>query len=88
MTWEVIEAAAPVHWACYLIYGDASGLEDVDIAAADAFVDRIGCGAPVSMAEDEEGSRGFCHHWTVAILCPEAPALGCDMTDYHFLKEA
>jgi hypothetical protein len=39
---------APSAWACYFINGDASGLEDDEIDAADAFIDSIGMGAPVS----------------------------------------
>lgn len=85
---EVVEAPAPTHWACYLINGDADSLSDSDIAAADAFVARVGCGAPVSVSESDEGEHGFCHGHTVAALCPEAPPLGCDMVDYMFLRDA
>jgi len=33
---------APSAWASYLINGDASGVDDADIAAADAFQEQFG----------------------------------------------
>jgi hypothetical protein len=41
-TLETITATAPSHWACYFIYGDASGMDDEEIAQADAFADWLG----------------------------------------------
>ena len=32
---DIVEA--PIHWNCYLIYGDASGMDDAEIAACDKY---------------------------------------------------
>lgn len=32
---DIVEA--PSHWACYLINGDASGMDDAEIAACDEY---------------------------------------------------
>ena len=45
---NVETATAPAYWASYLINGDASGLEGDEIAACDAWIERLGWGAPVS----------------------------------------
>ena len=50
---RVDAVTGPAHWACYFINGDASGLDDADIAHADDWVARNGC--PVSIADDDEG---------------------------------
>jgi hypothetical protein len=42
MTIETVTATAPSHWACYFINGDASGMEDEDIAQADQFAAWLG----------------------------------------------
>ena len=39
---ETVTATAPSHWAVYFINGDATGMEDEDIAQADAFADCLG----------------------------------------------
>jgi len=44
-------ATAPSHWASYLINGDASGMNDSEIAACDAWLARAGLGTPVSCAD-------------------------------------
>lgn len=43
----------PAHWASYLINGDASGLDDDDIAQADAAIKDIGLGSPVDVSESD-----------------------------------
>lgn len=82
---HVHEYPAPVHWACYLFNGEPDGMDARDIAACDAWLERINLGAPVSMDEPED-NLGFCHGFQVALLCPEAPALGCDLANYQFLS--
>lgn len=85
---RAIEAYAPAHWACYLINGDMDSISRRDMRAADMFVERVGCGGPVGVTDEhEDESPGFCHGHTVIILCPEAPALGCDMAVFTFLTE-
>ena len=32
---DIVEA--PIHWACYLVYGDASGMDDAEIEACDEY---------------------------------------------------
>lgn len=39
---ETVTGTAPSHWAVYFINGDASGMEDDEIAAADAFAEWLG----------------------------------------------
>tara|TARA_Y100001938_G_C7920442_1_gene344213 strand:- start:11 stop:643 length:633 start_codon:yes stop_codon:yes gene_type:complete len=39
-TYDVIIYTLPAYWACYLINGDASGLEDDEIEAVDSFLRR------------------------------------------------
>lgn len=38
---KVAHFCGPAHWACYFINGDASGLEDDEIAWADAWADDL-----------------------------------------------
>ncbi len=71
---EAEQYTAPSHWASYLINGDASGIDDRDIAQADAFVESVGCGAPVN-CED----AGFIH-------CPDYGDLAADCRTYTFLR--
>lgn len=42
MPFETLTGTAPSHWASYFINGDASGMEDDEIAAADKFADWLG----------------------------------------------
>jgi hypothetical protein len=74
---ETIEATAPASWASYLINGDASGIDDDDVALADRFAEYIG--APiVDVSEDTFFSR-YC----------DAPGvtLADDMATYSALLE-
>lgn len=36
---DIVEA--PSHWACYLLYGDASGMDDAEIAACGEYFKGI-----------------------------------------------
>ena len=71
---KVIEVTAPACWACYLIYGDGSGLYDADIAEADAMVQDImretgaawcvDCGDAEFMWHPDYGMAGDCCVYT------------------------
>lgn len=65
---------APSYWASYFINGDSSGMEDDEIATADAFLAWVGLGAPVD-CED----AGFCHS-------NDAGTLAGDCMTYSFLR--
>ena len=43
---------APQSWACYLIYGDPSGMSPADVAAADRFTAYIAPAYIVSVYDD------------------------------------
>lgn len=73
-----VEATAPSHWASYLINGDASGMTESEVRAADGWIAREGMGAPVSC--EDEGFRWRHDAW------PECP-LGADCQRYGFLVE-
>lgn len=73
----VYEITAPSHWASYLINGDASGMDEADIEACDAWIAREGLGAPVS-CED----AGFMRRHDAYLECP----LGADCQTYAFLR--
>ena len=72
-------ATAPSAWASYFINGDASGLEDEEQAQADAFLARLGWGAPVG-CED----AGFMRRHDAFPECP----LAADCQEYAFLATA
>jgi hypothetical protein len=73
-----IEATAPSHWAPYFINGDASGLYEDERVAADAFLERMAMGSPVS-CED----AGFRHRHDAMIESP----LAADCQTYVWLVE-
>jgi hypothetical protein len=70
-------ATAPSEWASYLINDDPSGLEDKEIEAADAWIDRLGWGTPID-CEDV----GFCVYHDA---WPESRFAG-DCSVYTFLR--
>lgn len=70
---------APSHWASYLINGDATGLEDDDIARCDEWVDCLGLGAPVDVVD-----VGFMH-WPDARISGDIN-YACDAAAYTFLS--
>jgi hypothetical protein len=53
---DVVTGTAPSYWACYFINGDVDGMDDAEIAQADAFADWLG--GNIVGCED----AGFCHH--------------------------
>lgn len=69
---------APSYWASYLINGDSSGMDDADVDQADAFLARVGLGAPVSCDD-----AGFLWYHDARQECP----LGADCQTYTFLRE-
>jgi hypothetical protein len=73
---KVHRYTAPSAWASYLINGDASGLEDSDIAQADEWLDWVGMGSPVDCVD-----VGFCWRHDAFNVCP----LGADCQEYVFL---
>lgn len=50
---STVTYSMPAHWASYLINGDASGLDDDDIAQADAAIEDIGLGSPVDVSDSD-----------------------------------
>lgn len=63
----------PEWWACYLINGDASGLEDSEIAEIDSFCE--GLGSCVDVSEEPYFS------WE-----NDANGLGGDVAEFTFIK--
>lgn len=49
MSFDTVQHVAPEYWASYLINGDASGLDDAEQSAADAWMRSIGLGDPVDV---------------------------------------
>lgn len=47
----------PDSWACYLMYGDSTGLTDEEIRAANIFVESLDGAYMVSKAEDSYFAR-------------------------------
>jgi len=51
---EVINFTLPIYWACYLINGDADGLNDGEQEEIDAFVEKERDGKAISWADVSE----------------------------------
>tara|TARA_R110002020_G_scaffold404394_1_gene614482 strand:+ start:164 stop:403 length:240 start_codon:yes stop_codon:yes gene_type:complete len=51
---ETIEFTLPIYWACYLINGDASGLNDGEQEEIDAFTEKEREGKAISWADVSE----------------------------------
>lgn len=75
---NVVKCTAPSHWASYFINGDDSGLEPEEKKQADAWLQHIGMGYPVS-CED----AGFIHSHDARAV----GALPADCQEYTFLDE-
>lgn len=75
---ETVKLTAPSHWACYLFNNDASGMDPEEIEACDAWIDRVGLGAPVD-CED----YGFCWRHDASHEMP----LGSDCQEYTFFMK-
>lgn len=72
------EFTAPSAWASYFINGDATSLEDDEIAQADAFLEWVNMEWPVSCDD-----AGFMHRHDAYEFCPFAS----DCQTYTFLKQ-
>jgi hypothetical protein len=76
---NITKLIAPSAWACYLINGDASGIDESDVKAADAWVEFVGMGSPVSC--EDYGFCGATRH-DASQFCP----LAADCQEYVFLS--
>lgn len=80
MTAPTVETAtAPSCWASYLINADASGLDESEKGACDAWIERLGWGAPVSCDD-----AGFIAYHDARQECP----LASDCHIYTFLVQS
>lgn len=70
---------APSHWACYLINGDCSGMDDGDIERCDAWLDWLKLGAPADVNE-----IGFMNYTDARLY--GFINYACDAAEYTFLK--
>jgi len=66
---SVETATAPSSWASYLINGDASGLDDGEEAAADAWIDSLGWGAPTGCEDAGFIAYHDAHQFALASDC-------------------
>jgi len=90
---EEVTYTAPAHWASYLFNDDASGLDyyntpgddagDRELAAADAFIESVGLGAPVGCSEESE----FLWRPDYCARDKDGRNLGGDCLTYTFLRE-
>jgi hypothetical protein len=55
---DLIELELPVHWACYLMYGDASGLDEGEAKRIDRFLARREAGHCLDVGEPEFKPHG------------------------------
>lgn len=71
----------PTHWACALINGDETGLDEHDEAPFDAFVDwmlnEYGCCHAIDMRDDEPVFAKYHDALPFGVLA-------CDCCDYVF----
>lgn len=57
MQQEMIELTLPTYWACYLMYGDDSGLQDGEALAIDSYLQEYEVGACINIENDDYISR-------------------------------
>jgi hypothetical protein len=75
---ETTTSTAPAHWASYVINGDASGIDDADISACDAWL--------IALANDgwqvvsTEGDEPYFARYN------DAGTLACDVITYTLLS--
>lgn len=70
MAFDVYEYNAPAHWACALINGDDSGLEESDAQAVEKWAATLP--GPVVSCSSEEDSPGFLTWHDARDVCPYA----------------
>ncbi|WP_094585125.1 hypothetical protein [Synechococcus sp. BO 8801] len=79
---SLVSHLLPTHWACYFINDDPSGLEDDEIAAADAWwAETFSTKSATCVDADEE--YGFTRYHDAAGYCKAS-----DCTVYRFLLQA
>ncbi len=72
MAITVHEYTAPAHWACYLINGDCSGMEEEDIVACDSWTATLPGSVASCTSEEEEAHPGFLRWHDATDFCPYA----------------
>lgn len=72
MSVTVHEYTAPSHWACYLVNGDCSGMDDEDIAACDRWAATLPGMVASCTSEEEEAHPGFLRWHDAADFSPYA----------------
>lgn len=82
MTITVHEYTAPSHWACYLINGDASGMDARDQRACDQWADTLPGMVVSCTGEDDDNHPGFMRWHDAASWAPYA----ADCSTYTVLE--
>ena len=59
----------PQYAACYIMYGDASGLEDSDIREIDAYTDMLRSEGMRLVSPVEGSENEFCPHPAFGLAC-------------------
>lgn len=72
---EILELTLPVYWACYLFYGDSSGLEDGEQEKIDAFFEQYNDYYCVNVSDN----HWFAHR-------NDCDNIGGDVATYTFYK--
>lgn len=79
--WDEYDLTLPAFWAPYLVNGDASGMDDDDVATCDAFLART-FGRKAHVCADVDLEDVY-FSWRCDV--PGHP--GSDVADYVFLAE-
>ena len=74
---EFTAIAGPAHWASYLINGDASGLEEGELAKVEAWLEREGI---LGIQDVDSDSERFTWHYRM--YAPECGYDGGTVVDY------
>ena len=67
MAIKTYTTTAPANWACYYVNGDCTGMDDQEIAAADAFEESLD-----GEIVDCQGEEFFCRWFDAAPFYPFA----------------
>ena len=79
MTIEVDTVTLPAHWACALINGDESGLDDSDLIELEAACCRLDKDGWYVVSDVEDSERFTWQYWLYA---PESDCAGGSVLDY------
>ena len=71
------KATAPSAWASYLINGDASGLDDGEEDAVDAWIESLGWGSPTDCEDAGFIAYHDAHQFALAADCQTYSFLVC-----------